>query len=246
MNPIIISSIVSGICYVAFLSAIIICEYDNIVLLVQRYRLRHRLSVSENESKLSLACRNLLTGALGKDIDGIWLIISVAIIFLVTFIIAIRNFNIMSSLLLSVFCSAMPVMVLFSRMQNMRNKGSKEGISLLTELYRQYKMNNLNMLKAVEQTISSKGEFDICKKQLYVMLIRLQDAANNTEVRRCCKNMAYALGTNWSRSLATCIEISTTRGTDVSLALIDVIEQLKTAKQMAEERKRLNGESMRM
>ena len=42
------------------------------------------------------------------------------------------------------------------------------------------------------------------------------------------------------------IEISATRGTDVSLALIDVIEQLKTAKKMAEERKRLNGESMRM
>lgn len=246
MNPIIISSIVSTTCYLVFLIGIVFCEYNNIVILVQRYRLRHRLDLSESEGKLSAICRNLLAGALGKDIDGIWLIIGVGLAFVVTFVVAIRNFNVLSALLLAVFCSSMPVMVLFSKMQSMRNKGSQEGISLLTELYRQYKMNNLNMLKAVELTISSKGEFNICKKQLYIMLIRLQDAANNTEVRKCCKNMAFALGTNWSRSLATCIEISSTRGTDVSLALIDVIEQLKTAKKMAEERKRLNGESMRM
>lgn len=246
MNPIYISSIVSAVCYLIFLIGIVFCEYENIVLLVQRYRLRHRLSASETEGKLSLMCRNLLAGALGKDIDGVWLMIGVGLIFVVTFLVAIKNFKIIPTLLLAIFCSAMPVMVLYSKMQNMRNKGSHEGISLLTELYRQYKMNNLNMLKAVELTISSKGEFNICKKQLYILLIRLQDAANNAEIRTCCKNMAFALGTNWSRSLATCIEISATRGTDVSLALIDVIEQLKTAKKMAEERKRLNGESMRM
>lgn len=246
MNPIIISSMTSIICYLTFLFGLLLCEYDNIVLIVQRYRLRHRLSQSKEESKLSLMCRNLLSSSLGKDIDGMWLIIAVSLIFIVTFYVALKNFSFLASVLLAAFCSSFPVMVLVSKMQSMRNKGSQEGISLLTELYRQYKMNSLNIFKALEQTISSKGDFDICKKQIYILLIRLQDASNNADIKRCCNNMAFALGTNWGRSLSTCIEISVTRGTDISLALIDVIEQLKTAKKMAEERKRLNSESMRM
>jgi len=246
MNPIYVSTAASIIFYIFYFTGIVLCEYDNIIVLVNRYRLKHRLDPKVEEGKIFILARNLLAGAFGKEIDGIWLVISVCLIFIISFFVGVRNLSFISSLLLASFCAAMPLMVLYSKVQSMRNKGSREGISLLSELYRQYKMNNLNMIKALEQTISSEGDFKICKKQLYILLIRLQDAASKKEIRACCKNLAFALGTNWSRSLATCIEISATKGTDVSLALIDVIEQLKTAKQMAEERKRLNGESMRM
>jgi len=246
MNPIYLSTAASILIYLVYFSGLVLFEYDTISVLIQRYKLKNRLFVQSEEGKVTRWASNLLAGAFGKQIDGIWLILSVCLIFLITFLVALRNLNLVSSFLLATVCAAMPLMVLFSKVQGMRNKGSKEGISLLSELYRQYKMNNLNMLKAIEITISSKGDFNICKKQLYILLIRLQDASSQADMRACCKNLAYSLGTNWGRSLATCIEISTTRGTDVSRALIDVIEQLKTAKKMAEERKRLNGESMRM
>lgn len=246
MNVIMLSSAVSVIIYLLFLAGIVFIEYDTIVVLTTRYRLRHRLSVKPEEGKLSMLCRNILSGALGKDIDGIWLISAEILIFITSFVVGLRNFSIVVSLYLAVFCSALPLLILYSRMQSQRNKGSKEGITLLTELYRQYKMNSMNMLKALELTIEAKGDFKVTRKQIYIMLIRLQDAPNNSEIKRCCRNLAYALGTNWSRNLATCIEISVTKGTDVSLALIDVIEQLKAAKKLAEERKRLNGEAMRM
>lgn len=246
MNPIILSTAASVTLYLTYFAGLLLCWYDDIVLAVKRYRLRYKLSMSEHEGKLSAMARNLLAGAFGKEIDGMWLIVGVSLIFLITFLVSLSNLNFLLALVLALFCASMPVAILYSKMQGMRNKGSKEGIALISELYRQYKMNNLNMLKAIELTISSKGDFNTCKKQLYILLIRMQDAASNSDIRKCCKNMAFALGTNWSKSLATCIEISATKGTDVSLALIDVIEQLKTAKKMAEERKRLNGESMRM
>ena len=246
MNMIAISSSISIIIYLLFFVGVVLFEFDTIETLVHRFRIKRKLKKKHEEDKISLAARNLLASSLGKDIDGIWLILAVALIFVVSFFVALRNFSFLTSVLVAIFCSALPLLLLYSKMEALRNKGSQEGISLLTELYRQYKMNSSNILKAIELTISAQGDYPVCRKQLYILLIRLQDAASTDEIKKDCKALSFSLGGNWGRSLASSIEIAASKGTDISLALIDIMDQLKTAKRLAEERKRMNGESMRM
>jgi len=246
MNILAICSFVSFVIYLIFFIGIIFFEYDNINLAINRFRLTRRKRQKTEDVKIILVSRNLLASALGKDIDGIWLVVAVVVIFLVSLIIALRNFSLSVAILLALFMSTLPLLLLFTKMQTKRNRGSTEGISLLAELFRQYKMNGLNILKAIECTISAKGDYPVCRKQLYILLIRLQDVANFEDIKTSCKALAFSLGGNWGRSLASSIEVAAAKGTDISLALIDIQDQLKTAKRLSEERKRLNGESMRM
>ncbi|MCQ2551971.1 MAG: hypothetical protein MJ148_01290 [Clostridia bacterium] len=236
----------SSLIYIAFMFGMLLFEFDNIELAFQRYRLRRKKKSAKDDGKLLILAKDLLSGALGRDVDGIWLVVAVVLIFVVSFIIALSNFSFYLAMVIAFFLSALPLLLLYSKMQALRNKGSQEGISLLTEMYRQYKMNSLNIFKAIELTIAAKGEYPICRKHLYVLLLRLQDAANADEIRRHCRALSFALGGNWGRSVASCIEIAASKGTDISLALLDILEQLKTAKALVEERKRLNSESMRM
>ena len=54
------------------------------------------------------------------------------------------------------------------------------------------------------------------------------------------------MGTVWGHMLAVCIRMAARNGTDISAGLADIAEQLKAANARAEERRRMNSESLRM
>ena len=117
---------------------------------------------------------------------------------------------------------------------------------MVTEFYRQYRMKNLNVYEALEATVSAEGDFPGCKKKLYKLLLKLRASAGRAEIRRSIDDFSFSLGTVWGKMFATCIDLSVERGDDVSEGLADIIDQLKTAGELAEDRKRLNGEAARM
>ena len=241
-----IGSAVSLILYLLFISGIAFLQADNIRVVIKRFRLRHRLSVKEEKGSLVRSASLLLSGATGKDADGIYLIIGEIILFALTFFISYETFSAAISLALSVLISALPLALLFSRMYSMQSKGSREGISLVTELYRQYRMCNLNIFEAMERSIESSNDFPICRKQMYILLLKLRDASGSGEIKLCCRMFGKALGSVWGHMLSSCIESSAVYGTDISAGLVDITEQLRLAKARDEERKRLNSEAMRM
>ena len=65
-------------------------------------------------------------------------------------------------------------------------------------------------------------------------------------IKEATERFAYGINTGWSRMLANCIRISADSGTNVTLALEDIQIQLREARMLFEERKRLNSESARM
>ena len=107
-------------------------------------------------------------------------------------------------------------------------------------------MCELNIYEALEKTVVSSNDFPICKKQLYILLIKLRDASGKSEIKKCCSQFGKSLGSVWGSMLASCIESAAYSGTDISLGLLDITDQLKEAKARSEERKHLNAESMRM
>lgn len=232
--------------YLIFLLGIVLLEADNIEVLFKRRRLRHRLVKGAAEGKISSRCSALLSGALGKSIDGAWLILFEAVLFLMSFAISIKNFTVIMAFMIAALISGFPILLLYSRLMTMQDRGSKEAVSLVTEFYRQYRMNDLNVFTAIEKTIECNGNYPICKRQLSILLIRLRDAAGRQAVREHCRRFAFALGCSWGKMLSSCIEIAVLDGTDISAALEDITDQIKISKTQLEERKRLNGEAMRM
>lgn len=232
--------------YFVFLLGVVLLEADNIAVLFKRRRLRHRLIKGGVEGKLSSWCSALLSGAFGKSMDGAWLIVLEIILFGFSFVIAFRSFKFFMALMIALLITAFPLLLLYSRLRTMQDRGSKEAVSLITEFYRQYRMNDLNVFTAIERTIECNGNYPICKKQLSILLIRLRDAAGRKSVRDHCRRFGFALGSTWGKMLSSCIEIAVLDGTDISAALEDITDQIKINKTQLEERKRLNGEAMRM
>ena len=240
------ADLISVLIYIVFLAGIVILEAGNIRVLVKRRRLRHRLAKGEQEGRLSAWCSSLLAGAFGRNIDGVWLIAAETLVFLSAFIVSVRSFNLFAALLISLIISGFPLLLIYSRLRAVQDRGSKEAVSLVTEFYRQYRISGLNVFEAIEKTIASPGDFPVCRKQLSLLLIRLRDSAGRSDIRDCCRRFGFAMGTSWGRMLGGCIEIAAVKGTDISAAIADIMDQLKESKTQLEERKRLNGEAVRM
>ena len=232
--------------YIVFLLGIMFVESDSFLVLAKRHRLRHRLSGGGEEGRIISWCSSLMSGAFGRNIDGVWLIAGEIAVFTASFVITVRTFTFMMSLMIAAVISLFPLLIIFSRLKSIQERSSKEAVSLITEFYRQYRINDLNIFSAIEETIDCSGDYPICRKQLSVLLIRLRDSAGRKTIKENCRRFGFAIGGTWGKMLSSCIEIAAINGTDISAALEDIVDQIKENKTRLEERKRLNGEAMRM
>jgi hypothetical protein len=78
------------------------------------------------------------------------------------------------------------------------------------------------------------------------LLIELRATGNAEKITAATNRFAYGVGTNWGRLLAYHIRTAAITGCDISLALEDLMVQLREARSLAEERKRINGEAVRI
>ena len=169
-----------------------------------------------------------------------------ALVFVAGMVLSAGVLRFFAAVFISAAAGSIPVLALFARRGAFRRKAGKEGIAVVTELYRQYRMKDRNIYEAIDAAIASSGDFPACRKQLALLLARLRDAGSKAQVIKACGRFSRALGTLWGRMLASCIEAAAVRGSDISEALSDIAEQLGNARKLAEERKRLNSEAARM
>ncbi|MBQ3921446.1 MAG: hypothetical protein II689_04320 [Firmicutes bacterium] len=167
-------------------------------------------------------------------------------IFLAALLAGMRIFRPYPAFVLSVLLALCPLVFLALRLEVSRNRASREGISLVTELYRQYRMNGLNIYEAMEAAVVSDGDYPTCRAHLYRLLLRLRESPGILETRRSLDQFAFAIGTTWGKILAVNIRTAVEKGSDISNALTDIAIQLKAAVSRSEDRKRLNSESVRM
>lgn len=236
--------------YFMFLTGLCLLMGRHIHLISQQFSLRHRLRTMRKQTNaihpVFRHIRSMLFIIFKNPPGEKSFCAAIAAVFLLFLLLSLRDFAPLSSLAIALMSASMPILMMIVKVESIRKKGSKEGTSVISELYRQYWMQNKNIFSAMEQTVKGNAQCPVCKNLLYKLLLRLRNTGNPLEIRDCIDQFAFSLGTVWGRMLGVCIRLSAEKGTDVSEGIADILEQLKTATIRAEERRRINSESARM
>ena len=117
---------------------------------------------------------------------------------------------------------------------------------MLSILLSAYRMNGGNISEALEFTATQKKEIPETSPVLQQMVMRLRESENNDMIHRAVKSFADSVNSNWARLLAADIKLAFTEGAGISLALEEILNQLREAEVLMEERIRMNNEGSRM
>ena len=216
------------------------------IRLMMRNRLRARKKAMQGESKLYGHLRKVLSASMKKPMDpGLYLQVTI-VLFILLFFIGLQNVSIFSAAVISVVISAMPYLLLRVRLESIRRKGSYEGERLITEFLNQYRICTGNIYRTIEQVVVVSAGTKICNRMLFQLLVEIRNTGDPERIKNASVRFSYGINTNWSRMLANNIRLAAENGTDITLALEDILIQLREARTMIEERKRMNAEASRM
>lgn len=147
---------------------------------------------------------------------------------------------------LAAICSAaLPVLLLGLRFSSLRRQASFEGEALVSCLLRLYRICDGNLNETLEQAVAGPSP-PRSRHALGQLLRALRQTGDPVVLRLAVRSFGYAINTRWSRQLAHSFYLSASRGMDIAAALEDLLVQLRDAGVLAEERKRLNSEAVRM
>ncbi len=209
-------------------------------------RLKARKRALKQETKLEKHLRTVLSISLKKSMEPKTFLKLTVTMFLLILFGGIQNVSFTSAFFMATLISAMPYLMLRVRIETIRRKSSYEGEKLISEFLSQYRISGFNIYKTMEQVILVPEGVKITGNLLFKLLLELRNTGNPQEIKEASERFAYGINTNWSRMLANCIRVSAESGINVSLALEDILIQLREARLLFEERKRLNSEAARM
>lgn len=241
---------VFSIAYIMFTVGILLVFRKHVKVLRLHFLLRHRLrKMKKNTRELSSFYRYLrgilFVGFKNPPGEKTFLF-SLVSLFGFVFAIGSRHFSIFSAICVALMSSLIPILLLIIKVESIRKKGSKEGMSVVADLYRNYWVQNKNIFSAMEETVNGNAPCPICKGLIYKLLLRLRNTGNPLEIKECIDQFTFSMGTIWGKMLGVCIRLSAENGVDISEGLSDISEQLKLAHVRVEERRRLNSEAARM
>ena len=238
------------VCYSGLLAGIWIVYCDELRSVWAKIKMRNRLKARrkalEPETKLEKHLRSVLSIAVKKPMDPKHFLCCNAILFFLILAAGTQSTTVSYAFVMAVLISSMPYLLLRVRIETIRRKSSYEGEKLISEFLCQYRICGNNIYKTIEQVVLVSEGTKITGKLLFKLLLELRHTGNSLTIKEASDRFAYSINTGWSRMLANCIRISAVSGINVSLALEDILIQLRDARILFEERKRMNSESARM
>jgi len=242
--------LITSILYLLFLGGIWAVYGDRMksdwAKIVMHNRLKARKRALKPESRMEAHIRKILSVSLKKPMEAKSFIRYTVLIFLLTLLVGVQNVSFASSVFMSLIMAATPYLLLRVRIESIRRKSSYEGEKLISEFLCQYRISDFNIYRTMELVILTSEGTKISGKLLFKLLLALRNTGSSLVIKEATERFAFGINTNWSRMLANCIRISAESGINVSLALEDILIQLREARALFEERKRLNSESARM
>ncbi|MDP4084723.1 MAG: hypothetical protein Q8934_08930 [Bacillota bacterium] len=172
----------------------------------------------------------------------IFILILIGVISLVGFLKSGQT--IITSILLSVIASIMPVLFLYFRLRQQRIRTSHEGQFMVTELLNNYRIFHNNISEALDHTILTLTEHPNSKKVLSQLAIGLKDYQNENELQTLIKDFKESINTTWSEPLGALIQNASFHGDDITEGLIDITNELKVLEQLKEKNKQNNIEGL--
>lgn len=214
-----------------------------------RFRNANSSSKQEFKNKLLIHLKMLLAVTINKNSNNdvfsfIAISLSIMIINLLLYIsiLGFSPFVFLSSLLFGL----LPYIFLLLKLFNKRKMGSYEGQSLLSELINQYKINNLNIIEAIDCAIPQLKKQIYSRRALFKLSVKIKDFSSNEELSLAIKEFIFYFNTEWSILLGMNIFIALSDGTDITESLDDIINEFSYIKTNVEANKRNNNESFLM
>ncbi len=242
--------LVSSAFYLLFLLGIWLINSEKLKSCWAKFRMRNRLKARRKalrpETALEKHLHKVLPISLKKPMEPKTFIRYTAVVFSLILLVGIQTVTVLSAFFMAALIASMPYLLLRVRVETIRRKSSYEGEKLISEFVCQYRISGLNIYKTIEQVILVSEGTKITGKLLFKLLLELRNTGNSQVIKEATERFAYGINTSWSRMLANCIRISAESGINVTLALEDIQIQLREARLLFEERKRLNSESARM
>lgn len=242
--------IITVLLYVALFTGLYLLMKRQVNLMISRFnshkRLRERKRSRFAESRLDSHLGLLIQSVIGRQVSPRVFKTIIAVLFIGIMAIGYGNISLKAAILLAAILSSLPYLMLRIRLETIRRKGSFEGETLISSFLSQYRIKQFNIYETIEGVLAEGNDLKLTKKLLFRLLIAIRNTGSETAVNEAVKSFSFAINTNWSRMLANCIKTAAIRGINISLALEDILIQLREARTLAEERKRLNSEAVRM
>ena len=251
INDEMLLSIVSGMIYLLLVCGILLLLRKRIVLIIKAVRSSNRLPKYRIKSNLSsdFLFRHLddiLVSSMKKPVSSLTYCMFTIIVFFVVFIVSAKNISLNAAMITGIAFSGIPYLYLRMRLEKIRRKGSFEGEQLISAFLTNYLVSSGNIYETIERTVLTCPHLVVTGKLLTSLLITLRSTGDPDKIRLSTERFAFGINTSWSSMLAYIIRVSAVNGQDMTTAIEDILSQLREARVLAEERKRLNGESARI
>lgn len=245
-----IISIVTAALYMLLLLGIVILLRKQLALIpdyINRNKRFSRIRKEELSAKLSSAhLNNILKIVMKKPISSMAFIALSIAFFIIIFFVSVSTLSIIQSFIIATCFSLLPILLVKMKLERVRRKGSFEGEELMALLLTQYWASGSNIMDTIEKVVMTDKEIKVTSKLLSVMLIEIRSTGNKDKIRIATDRFAYSINTSWSKMLAYHFRVAILTGSEIGLALEDILVQLREARGLMEERKRINGESVRI
>ncbi|MBN7772058.1 type II secretion system F family protein [Clostridium aminobutyricum] len=179
-------------------------------------------------------------------IKGRYLMLFTISVFVLVLIVGFRSLSAFMAFLFAVSIASIPYILLRIRLETIRRKSSFEGEILISNFLNQYRVSNFNIYEALEKVISESKNTKISNKLILQMLLELRGTANPKEIKKATDKFNQVIHTNWARMFSYNVRLGAEKGINVSMAIEDILIQLREARMLYEERKRLNSEAVRI
>lgn len=146
----------------------------------------------------------------------------------------------------SLLCGLFPFLFVELKKRSSANRISKEAEELLEELLISYRINNNSITSAIESVIRSSSELKESKRLLFKLLIVVRETGDKNKIYKATKEFSGEIGTWWAKMLGHSMYLCLTENLNIKNSLEDILRNVRTAKLIREEEKRMNAETKRM
>jgi hypothetical protein len=244
-----ISILITGAFYALFAGGLLLARLAQCKTLLLILRTRHRLYLGNRAARSFASAEHIAsllhTACKRRYSTNAFLGLS-ALIFLCMLFAGLQSMRLPAALPAALAAGLTPYFLLRIRAETIRRRGSREGERLVAAFLNRYRIENYNVCETLEKLVASSAEFRVCGRHLFKLLLAIRNAGTAEKLHRATDAFARAVDTNWSRMLAYNIALGAGQGMNVSPGIEDILVQLRDARAVMEETKRLNAESSRI
>jgi len=238
---------ISAVIYLLLVLGIVLLMRGRIESAVDLFRSRYRLRPERHFKTPSFGgLDRLLKTTMKRPLSPTAFCVVTIALFFTVFIASAKTIAPAAAFMTGAAFAGLPYLFLRVRLERLRRAGSFEGEKLVSAFLTAYFVSGGNIYETIERTLAACQHLKVSSALLETLLLSLRSTADPERVKAAADTFAFGIGTSWAAMLAYAIRTGALRGTDMTPAIEDILSQLREARALAEERRRINGESVRM